>query len=170
MYHLAVCDMMSGQLSFPLRILYHWKAVICRFSAIDHILYICNISISVKAACLVISGASNGPFSCFWYDEWSTELPVEYLISLESCDIQLSNSTHYICITSIYESKWPIWWSLVHQMDHLAVCDMMGGTPSFIMRMLYHWQPVKNPTTVFFCSTWASFSTLYRVGTSAGLI
>ena len=29
---------------------------------------------------------------------------------------------------------------------------------------------VKNPTMVFFCSTWVSPSTLYRVGTSAGLI
>ena len=37
MDHPAVCDMMSRQLSFLLRILYHWKAVICSFLTIDHI-------------------------------------------------------------------------------------------------------------------------------------
>ena len=30
----------------------------------------------------------------------------------------------------------PLWWSLVHEMCHLAVCNMMGGPPSFLLSIL----------------------------------
>ena len=87
----------------------------------------CNLSISVKAASLMISGALSGPSGCLWYDEGTTMLLVQYLTSMESCDVQDSNSTSYICVTSVHQSKQPLQWSLVHWMDHLAVCDMQNS-------------------------------------------
>ena len=54
------------------------------------------------------------------------------------CHMQLSNSIHYIFVTSGYQSKQPVLCSLVHELNHLAVCDMMSDPPSFIMRMLDH--------------------------------
>ena len=89
-------------------------------------------------ACPVISGASNGPSGCLQDDECSTKLPVENFISLKSCDMQLSNSIHYIFVTSGYQSKQPVLCSPVHEMNHPAVCDMMSDPPSFIMKMLDH--------------------------------
>ena len=94
------------------------------------------------SARLVIRGAWNGPSGCLWYDEWLIKLPVENIISLESCDMQLFNHILYIFVTSVYQSKRPVWWSLVHQMDHLAVCDMISGSLSFVWSILYHWKAV----------------------------
>ena len=107
---------------------------------LQYILYTCNISIWVKAALPVISGASNGPSGCLWYDKGSTKLPVEDITSLESCGMQLSNSIHYILVTSVYRSKRPFCWSLEHEIDHLVVCDMMSVPLSFQLRILYHWK------------------------------
>ena len=50
----------------------------------------------------VIPWASNGPSSCLWYDEWPTKLPIENVISLESCDMQLFNCRLHMCVTSGY--------------------------------------------------------------------
>ena len=90
----------------------------------------------------VIHSAWNGPSSCLWYDEWPIKLPIENTISLESCDKQLFNYRSYIFVTSVYQSKRPIWWSPVHQMDHPAVCDMISGPLSFLWSILYHWKAV----------------------------
>ena len=49
---------------------------------------------------------------------------------LAVCDLQDSNSTSYICATSVCQLKRPLRWSLVHWMVHPAVCDMMRGPPS----------------------------------------
>ena len=102
----------------------------------------CNLSMSVKAAPLMISGALNGPSSCLWYDEGTTKLLAQYLTSMESCDVQDSNSTSYICVTSVCPSMQPLRWSPVHWMVHPAVCDMMRGSPSFLLSILYHWNAV----------------------------
>ena len=56
---------------------------------------------------------------------------------LAVCDLQDSNSTSYICVTSVYQSQWPLWWSLVCWVDQLAVCDMMRGPPSFLFSILH---------------------------------
>ena len=98
----------------------------------QYIWYICNVSISVKVALLLTSGASDRLCGYLWYDQCSTELSIENNISLESCDTQHSNSKYYIIVASLYDSKQPCPWSLVHQMDHLAVCGMMGGPLSFL--------------------------------------
>ena len=87
----------------------------------------CNLSISAKAAPPMISGALSGPSSCLWYDEGTTMLLVQHLTSMESCDVQDSNSTSYICVTSVCQSKRPLWWSPVHYMNHLAVCDLQDS-------------------------------------------
>ena len=108
----------------------------------QYTLYICNISIWVKAAWLVISSASDGPSSYLWSDEWATKLHNENLISLATCDMQLSSSVHYILVTSVYEWKQPIQWPLVHQMDHPAVYGMMSVPLSFLLRILYHQKAV----------------------------
>ena len=50
---------------------------------------------SVKVAPSMISGALNGPSSCLQYDEGTTKCLVGYLTSMESCDVQDSNSTSY---------------------------------------------------------------------------
>ena len=75
----------------------------------------------------MISGALSGPSGCLWYDEGTTKLLGQYLISMESCDVQDSNNTSYICVTSVCQSKWPLKWSPVHWMNHLAVCDMQDS-------------------------------------------
>ena len=59
----------------------------------------------VKAASLMISGVLNGPSSCLQYDEVTTKLLGQYLTSMESCDVQDSNSTSYICVSSVGQSK-----------------------------------------------------------------
>ena len=86
----------------------------------------------------MISSASNGPCGCLWYDGRSTELPVKDITSLESCDMQLSNSIHYILVTLVYRSKQPLCWSLEREIDHLVDCDMMSVPLSFQLRILYH--------------------------------
>ena len=63
---------------------------------------------SVEAAPPMISGALNGPSGCLLYDEGTTKLLGQYLTSMESCDVQDSNSTSYICVTSVYLSKQPL--------------------------------------------------------------
>ena len=101
-----------------------------------------------------ISGASNGPSSCLWYDEASTKLPVEDITSLDSCGMQLSNSIHYILVTSVYRSKRPCCWSLEHKIDHLVVCNMSVPL-SFQLRILYHWEAAifRIPTEyIIFCN------------------
>ena len=95
MYHPAVCDMMGGPASFVLSILDHWKAVwYAGFQ--QYIKHIWNLSISVTAATPMICGALNGPSGCLQYDEGTTKHLVQYLTSMESCDVQDSNSTSYI--------------------------------------------------------------------------
>ena len=61
----------------------------------------------------MFSSAWNEPSSCLWYDEWPTKLHNENVRSLRTCDMQLSSSIYYILVTSVYQSKWPVWWSLV---------------------------------------------------------
>ena len=84
-----------------------------------------------RSARLVICGAWNGPSGCLWYDEWPTKFHKENVISLETCDIQLSNSMYYILVTSVYcmsqggpsadlwSIRWTIWlfarWWVFHQ-------------------------------------------------------
>ena len=123
---------------------FNWGSYITRklqYSGFQqNILYSCNISILVEAALLVISGASNRPSSCLWYDEWSTELSLKYPTSLESYDRQDCNSTSNIFVISVHQSKWPLQWSLVHWMIHLAACDMMRGPPSFCLNILHQWK------------------------------
>ena len=60
---------------------------------------------SVKAAPPMISGALNGPSSCLRYDEGTTKLLGQYLTSMKICDMQDSNSTSYICVASVCQSK-----------------------------------------------------------------
>ena len=112
MYHPAVCDMMSGPASFLLRILDQWK-VVWYAGFQQYIKHICNLSILVKAAPPMISGALNGPSGCLQYNEGTTKLLGQYLTSMESCDVQDSNSTSYICVTSVCQSKRPLRWSPV---------------------------------------------------------
>ena len=90
----------------------------------------------------MFSSAWNEPSDCLWYDEWPTKLHNENVRSLATCDMQLSSSIYYILVTSVYEPKQPVWWSLVHQMDHVAVCGMMEGPLSFLLRILYYWKAV----------------------------
>ena len=97
-----------------------------------------NLSLSVKAAPPMISGALNGPSGCLWYDERSTKLLGEYPTSMESCDMWDVNETSFIFVTSVHQSKWPLQWSPVHWMDHPAVCDTMRGLLSFLLSILYH--------------------------------
>ena len=113
-------------------------------------IFLCNPFVSWQPACAVISNAWNGPSGCVWYDEWPTKLPVEYLISLKSCDMQNSNS---MFVALVYHLEQPIKWSLVHQMDNLAVCDIMGGPPSFHLSILHHWKAVicSFPTVYLIC-------------------
>ena len=85
----------------------------------------------------MISSALNGPSSCLWYDERSTKLLGEYSTWMKSCDMQDVNETSFIFVTSVHQSKQPLWWSLVHWIDHLAVCDMMRGPPSFLLSILH---------------------------------
>ena len=113
MYHPAVCDMMGGPASFLLSILDQWKAVwYAGFQ--QYIKHICNLSISVTAATPMISGALNGPAGCLQYDEGTNKHLVQYLTSMESCDVQDSNSTSYISVTSVCQLKRPLRWSPVH--------------------------------------------------------
>ena len=63
---------------------------------------------SVKAAHLMISGSLNGLSGCFKYDEGTTMLHGQYLTSMKICDMQDSNSTSYICVASVCQSKWPL--------------------------------------------------------------
>ena len=63
---------------------------------------------SVKAAPPMISGALNGPSGCLRYDEGTTKLLGQYLTSMESCDVQNYNSTSYICVASVCQSKRPL--------------------------------------------------------------
>ena len=160
MYHPAVCDMMGGPASFLLSILNQWKAVwYAGFQ--QYIKHICNLSISVKAAPPMISGALNGPSGCLQYDEGTTKCLVGYLTSMESCDMQDSNSTSYICVASVCQSKWPLWWSLVCWMVHPAVCNMMRGPPSFLVSISHQWKVVMFRTlTVLYQSMQAVQSSL----------
>ena len=141
MDHPAVCDMISGPLSFLWSISYItgklWYTAVQQYT-----LYIYNIHIRVKVACPMFSSAWNELSGCLWYDEWPTKLHNENVRSLKTCDMQLSSSIYYILVTLVYESKRPCQWSLVHQMDHLAVCGMMGGPLSFLWRILHHWKAV----------------------------
>ena len=98
--------------------------------------------VSRRLARPVIRSAWNEPSSCLWYDKWPIKLPFKNIILLESCDMQLFNHRSYIFVTSVYQSKRPFQWSLVHQMDHLAVCDMISGPLSFLWSILYHWKAV----------------------------
>ena len=127
MDHPAVCDMMRGPPSILLDISHQWKAVICSTPTAQYTVYICNLSMSVKAAPLMISGALDEPSSRLWYDEGTTKLLGQYLTSMESCDVQDSNSTSYICVTSVCQSKQLLQWSPVHWMNHLAVCDLQDS-------------------------------------------
>ena len=141
MYHPAVCDMMGGPASFLLRILDQWKAV--WYAGLQqYVKHICNLSISVKAAPPMISGALNGPSGCLQYDEGTTKLLGQYLTSMESCDVQDSNSTSYICVTSVCLSKQPLRWSLGCWMVYPAVYDMMRGPPSFLVSISHWWKAV----------------------------
>ena len=70
--------------------------------------YMCNLSMPVKAAPLMISSVLNGPSGCLGYDEGTTKHLVGYLTSMESCDMQDSNSTSYICVASVCQSKQPL--------------------------------------------------------------
>ena len=108
----------------------------------QYTLYIYNIHIRVKAAHPVISSALSGPSGCLWYDGWPTKFRKENVISLKTCDIQLSNSMYYILVTSVYEPKQLFRWPLEHQMDHLAVCKMMSVPPNILLRILYPWKAV----------------------------
>ena len=113
-----------------------------------NIIYICNLSTSVKAAPSMISSTLNGPFGCLWYDEGTTELLLEYLASMKSYDKQNAISISYIHVTLGCQSRWPLWWSLVHWMDHPTVYDMIRGPPSFFLSILLQWKAVicRNPT------------------------
>ena len=99
----------------------------------------------------MFSSAWNEPSGCLWYDEWPTKLHNENVRSLETCDMQLSSSIYYILVTSVYESKQPVWWSPVHQLDHLTVCGMMGGPLCFLLRILYHWKAVICSIPTVYC-------------------
>ena len=66
-------------------------------------------------------------------------------------DMQLFNSISDILVTLVYQSKQPIQWSLKHQMDYSAICDMMSGprlssavgypNRSLVIHLLSHNQP-----------------------------
>ena len=117
MVHPAVCDMMRGPPSFLVSISHQWKAVMCRTLTAHHTYVYPQygiLSMSVKAVPPMISGALNGPSSCLQYDEGTTKHLVGYLTSMESCDIQDSSGTSYICVTSVCQSKRPLRWSPVH--------------------------------------------------------
>ena len=96
----------------------------------------------VKAAPPMISGVLNGPSSCLQYDEGTTKRLVGYLTSMESCDVQDSNSTSYICVASVCQSKRSLRWSPMHWMVHPAVCDMMRGPPSYLFSISLQWKAV----------------------------
>ena len=91
---------------------------------------------------MVISSASNGPSSCLWYDGGSTKVLLEYFTSMKSYDKQNAISISYIYVTSGCQSRWPLWWSLVHWMDHPSACDMMRWPPCFMESILHEWKAV----------------------------
>ena len=62
----------------------------------------------VNVAPPMISGALNGPSGCLQYYEGTTKLLGQYFTSMESCNVQDSNSTSYICVTSVYQSQRPL--------------------------------------------------------------
>ena len=56
----------------------------------------------------MISGALNGPSGCLQYDEGTTKRLVGYLTSMESCDMQDSNSTSYSGLKNPC-NVWELW-------------------------------------------------------------
>ena len=90
----------------------------------------------------MISGVLNGPSGCLWYDEGTTKLLLEYLTSMKSYDKQNAISISYTHVTLGCQSRWPLWWSLVHWMDHLSACDMMRWPPCFMESILHEWKAV----------------------------
>ena len=64
------------------------------------------------------------------------------------CRMQTVYLIYSICVTSMCQSRWPLWWSLVHWMDHWTVCDMIRGPPSSFLSILHQWRAVicRNPT------------------------
>ena len=115
MDHPTVYDMIKGPLSFFLSILHQWKAVICRNPTVHHIY--------VQSQYVSKSSPSND-LQCI---EWIIWLFV-------ICRI--------LTVTSVYQSMWPLQWSPVHWMDHLAACDMMRDPPSFLESILHEWKAV----------------------------
>ena len=91
--------------------------------------------ILLKAAGLLITGTLSGPSTLVWHNEQTTWFSVEYLISLESCDIQLSNSICYIPVAAT-----PLITSALSY--HLPFCGIMSEPDSFLGSFLYQWKAV----------------------------
>ena len=90
--------------------------------------------ILLKVASLLIIGTLSGPSTLVWHNEQTTWFSVKYLISLESCDIQLSNSICYILVALLYPKISPkvaaplITSALSY---HLPFCGIMSEPDSF---------------------------------------
>ena len=80
------------------------------YTAFHDIQYICidflSPKIWLKAATPVISSKLSGPSHILWYVQQTVWHCMRYIISLECCDIQLSNSIWYICIDFLSSMEW----------------------------------------------------------------
>src|ERR1700727_123258 len=101
--------------------------------------------ILLKAAGPLITGTLSGPSTLVWHNEQTTWFPVEYLISLESCDIQLSNSICYILVALLYPKILPKAAALLITSAlsyHLPFCGIMSEPDGFLGSILYQWKAV----------------------------
>ena len=102
------------------------------------------LKILLKAATLLIPGVLNGLSNFLWSNEWNTRFHLDYIISLESSNVQCSNCICYIFVAllnhkiSLKAANLLIYGAL---MDHLAFCNIMIGLPSSLWSTLYYRKP-----------------------------
>ena len=71
---------------------------------------------------------------CNWYSQ-----PTLRVLHNSYSSWRLPTLRFFLTVFDTLADGWPVRWSAVHEMDHLAVCDMMSGQLSFL---LYHWKAV----------------------------
>ena len=103
------------------------------------------LKISPKAAAPLITRILRGPSPFLWHNEQTTWFSVKYLIPLESCDIQLSNSVCYVFVALLYpkispKAAAPLITSALSY--HLPFCGIMGEPDNFLCSILYQWKAV----------------------------
>ena len=87
--------------------------------------------ILLKAAALLIIGTLSGPSTLVWHNEKTTWFSVVYIISLESCDTQLSNSICYILVALLYPK-------ISLKVATPPIFSALSGPSGFLWSTLYH--------------------------------